>query len=184
MGFILFSGHMIDKMDRPASRFPPEEEGAAAAAIRKAVRAAVDEAGGRGWTGIAAAACGGDILFHEVCQELGIPTEIYLGIPVDAFEQTSVAFAGADWVERYRRLVSELPVHVLYPDATADAGDKVWEDANEWMLKTALRSGGDQLALIALWDGQGGDGPGGTRHMVDVARKEGAAIEVIDVGRL
>jgi hypothetical protein len=92
-----------------------------------------------------------------------------------------VAFAGLGWVERYRRLVGELPVHVLFPEATAKAGDEVWAKANEWMLGAALGSGGDHLALIVLWDGEGGDGPGGTRQMVNVAKAYGANAVVIDI---
>ena len=175
---------MIDKTDRPSPRFPISKTGAAAAAIRDALRKAERNAGGEEIRGIAAAACGGDILFHEACRTLGIRSEIYLGIPVDAFEKTSVAFAGADWVERYLRLVMDRPVHVLFPEATAYAGDEVWETANEWMLEAALSEGGSRMALIVLWDGEGGDGPGGTRHMVKVARREGATIQVIDILRL
>jgi hypothetical protein len=168
MHTILFSGHMIDKPGRSDPRFPASKE-----------HAAVEKAGEEKCSGIAAAACGGDILFHESCRSLGVPSEIYLGIPVDAFEQTSVAFAGVGWVERYRRLVSELPVHVLFPEATADAGDEVWAKANEWMLGAALEGGGSEMALIVLWDGEGGDGPGGTRHMVVTAKKIGADVEII-----
>lgn len=182
--YILFSGHMIDKADRPSPRFPVSKTGAAAAAIRDAMCKADGKAGDREIKGIAAAACGGDILFHEACQGLGIPSEIYLGIPVDAFEETSVAFAGADWMERYDRLVRELPVHVLFPEATADAGNEVWERANEWMLEAALSEGGSRMTLIVLWDGEGGDGPGGTRHMVEMAEQHGAVVIVIDIGAL
>jgi len=182
--FILFSGHMIDKAGRDKPRFPPSKEGAAGAAIRNALLEVQVKAGVRELTGIAAAACGGDILFHEACRELGIPSEVYLGIPVEAFEETSVAFAGAEWVKRYLRLVRELPVHVLFPEATADAGDEVWERANEWMLQAGLSKGGSRMTLIVLWDGEGGDGPGGTRHMVKVAKGEGATINTIDMLRL
>ncbi len=181
---ILFSGHMIDKPGRSDPRFPASKEHAAGDAIRDAVCAAVEKAGREECTGIAAAACGGDILFHEACRALGVPSEIYLGIPVDAFEQTSVAFAGLDWMERYRRLVSELPVHVLFPEATAKAGDEVWAKANEWMLGTALEGGGSEMALIVLWDGEGGDGPGGTKHMVKTVKEKGAEIAIIDVEKL
>src|SRR5579872_3338945 len=123
---LLFTGHMIDKPDRAAPRFPESAAGAAAEAIRGvlgkivgacnpvAFRGIGADRGTVAFRGIAAAACGGDILFHEVCRELKIPSEIYLGIPVDAFEQTSVAFAGRDWIARYRKLVEELPVHILH----------------------------------------------------------------------
>jgi hypothetical protein len=184
MHHVLFSGHMIDKAGRDKPRFPPSKEGAAAAAIRSAVEEVLRTAGAEECMGIAAAACGGDILFHEACRALNVRSEIYLGIPVDAFEETSVAFADADWVERYSRLVRELPVHVLDPEAPANPGDEVWESANEWMLQAALSEGGSAMTLIVLWDGEGADGPGGTKHMVKAAKREGATISIIDILRL
>ncbi len=159
MRFLLFSGHMIDKPDRTQPRFPPSKEAPAGAAIHRAVRDVVGKFGGGKLKGIAAGACGGDILFHEACRALGVASELYLGIPVDEFEKTSVGFAGAGWVERYRRLVRELPMHVLF-QATADVGDEVWEKANEWMLGVAMSGGAENMALIVLWDGEGGDGAG------------------------
>lgn len=180
---ILFTGHMIDKPGRSEPRFPPEKESAASAAVRNTLRKVQATAGAEGLRGIAAAACGGDILFHEACRELKIPSEIYLGIPIDAFEQTSVAFAGPGWITRYRTLTQELSVHVLLPNTTADAPDTVWAEANEWMLHTALADG-SHLTLIALWDGQKGDGPGGTDHLVNEAKAHQAAVELIDILRL
>ena len=70
---ILFTGHMIDKPDRPTPRFPASKEAAAAIAIRAALRKVMVEAGSDPLVGIAAAACGGDILFHEACRELKVP---------------------------------------------------------------------------------------------------------------
>jgi hypothetical protein len=60
-------------------------------------------------------------------------------------------------------------------------GDEVWAKANEWMLEVAGSEGGDAMALIVLWDGEGGDGPGGTRHMVETAGELGADITIIGV---
>ena len=68
---ILFTGHQIDAPDRKEPRFPPEMEAAARAAIRDAV--ARDASAPGGAVGLAGAASGGDILFHEVCAELGVP---------------------------------------------------------------------------------------------------------------
>jgi hypothetical protein len=48
------------------------------------------------------------------------------------------------------------------------------------MLEEALAGGGGNLTLIALWDGKGGDGPGGTEHMVSVAEEQGANTQVIN----
>lgn len=50
-------------------------------------------------------------------------------------------------------------------------GVSVWERANQWLLHTALAHGPDKARAVVLWDGGGGDGPGGTRHMVEEVRR-------------
>jgi len=45
-------------------------------------------------------------------------------------------------------------------------------------------NGGINMTLIALWDGKGGDGPGGTGHMVKEAKSKGAQVIEIDINRL
>jgi hypothetical protein len=54
------------------------------------------------------------------------------------------------------------------------------------MLETALEAAPDagRLTLIALWDGQAGDGPGGTAHMIESARARGARTIVLPAGEL
>lgn len=40
------------------------------------------------------------------------------------------------------------------------------------------------MSLIALWDGKGGDGTGGTEHMVQIAKEQGARINIIDINEI
>lgn len=181
--FVLFSGHMIDRPDRSMPRFPASKEAKASLAIRVALEKVRVAAGGSELRGIAAAACGGDILFHEACRELHIRSEIYLGLPVSIFEETSVRGCGPGWESRYRQLIGELPVHILVPGGKADTGDEIWEKANEWMLKAALSQGDAHLTIIVLWDGDEGD-TGGTSQMVRVALAHQANVEMIDIRSL
>ena len=179
---ILFSGHLIDTELRQPPRFPSSKAPAVGMAIEQALQGILRSAGTSGVHGIAAAACGGDIVFHETCRTLGIPSGIYLGIPVDAFLQTSVAFAGQSWITRYQQLIRDLPVHILLPNATA-AGDELWEKANKWMLDTALAETGTNTTLLTLWDGQTKK-PGGPGQMIEMARRQQVAISVIDILKL
>ena len=40
------------------------------------------------------------------------------------------------------------------------------------------------MTLIALWAGKGGDGPGGTEHMVKEAKEKGAKTVIISMQSL
>lgn len=201
---LLFTGHRVDAPGREAPRFPrtPEAEAKARAMIREAVEAELADARGRAGeaaappvVGIAGAASGGDVLFHEVCRDLGIPSEVYLALPRDRYVEKSVADSGPEWVRRFDRLHEELPVRVLgegtglprwLRGAAKAAEYSVWQRSNLWMLEAALEAAPDagRLTLIALWDGRAGDGPGGTAHMIESARARGARTIVLDAGEL
>ncbi|MEP7107267.1 MAG: hypothetical protein ABI760_04780 [Ferruginibacter sp.] len=51
-------------------------------------------------------------------------------------------------------------------------------------MNSSLVNGGINMSLIALWDGKGGDGAGGTEHMVKEAKERGAKTVVIDMNEL
>lgn len=187
--FLLFAGHMIDKQGRKEPRFPKEKEAAARERIKEKA-AAVKARWNTNVIGIAGGASGGDILFHEVCAELDIPTDLYLILPAEKFKAESVNFAGPDWVDRFDALYQKLPHRVLCNTKELPAwlqkkkDYSIWERNNLWMLNSALVNGGRNMTLMALWDGRGGDGPGGTQHMVQEARTRGANTIVIDVKTL
>lgn len=178
---VLFTGHMIDAEDRPEPRFPASKEAAARMAIKHQLLQIGNEAGHQP-EGFASAASGGDILFHEVCLELRIPSEIYLPLPPDEFKLESVSFAGADWERRFYQLVDKLPVYVL-PASEGDPATNVYERTNAWMLKTALNKGEAHLTLLALWNGSRGKA-GGTSDMVRTAQAIEADVRVIDLSTL
>jgi hypothetical protein len=59
-----------------------------------------------------------------------------------------------------------------------------WQRANLWLLNEALAKGAPNLQLIALWDGQPGDGPGGTEHLFRLVEERGAGTEHLDTNVL
>ena len=179
---ILFTGHMIDSKNRAAPRFPAIKENIAREEIKDRLIKEKETLKDK-LKGIAGGACGGDILFHELCEELNIPTEIYLALPVEAFKKESVSFAGKEWEERFDRLIKKLPVYIL-PEPKDSNKDNVWERANIWMLDSVLKNGGANMTLVALWDRKAGDGGGGTEHMVNVAKEQGAEVMIIDINKL
>lgn len=189
--YLLFTGHMIDNPDRKDPRFPQSKEGIVREKIRQQIELEQKKlAQNQELKGIAGGACGGDILFHEVCQELGIQSEMYLALPEDQFKAESVSFAGNDWVERFNKLINKLPHHELSQSKklpkwlSKKTNYSIWERNNLWELNAALVNGGINMTLIALWDRKGGDGPGGTQHMVETAKEKGAMVVIIDIADL
>jgi Tetratricopeptide Repeats-Sensor len=188
---LLFTGHMVDAPDRSSPRFP--RTGAAETEARRMIRGAVEgemalEKGRI--VGIAGGACGGDILFHEVCADLGLETRLFLALPREGFSATSVQHGGPPWVERYNRLCARLAPRVLSDTKTLPRWLRgkndysIWQRNNLWMLFNALAAGADSLTLIALWDGQQGDGPGGTGDLVKQVEERGHKTVLLPAGEL
>ena len=63
-------------------------------------------------------------------------------------------------------------------------GANAFERCNLWLLDTAQAYGAERLRFICLWDGGGGDGPGGTAHMVDEVRRHSGQVIWIDTRTL
>jgi hypothetical protein len=71
------------------------------------------------------------------------------------------------------------------PEWLAERHDyTVWQRSNLWILHTGLSMDNADVTLIVLWNGEGGDGPGGTQDMVDIARRRGVKVVVLDAKRL
>jgi hypothetical protein len=190
---IVFTGHRLDVPGRAFPRFPAAAEGEARAMIRAAVEA---ELGGRppgGVVGCAGGANGGDVLFHEVCGEMGIPSQLFLAGTRERYVAASVADAGPGWVARFDALLARCPARWLGGSAAEPdqprwlrpwRGYTVWDRSNLWLLHNALVLCGGRATLLALWDGREGDGPGGTARMVEIARAQGVKVERLPAERL
>ena len=186
---LLFTGHRIDAKDRPTPRFPADSEAKARALIKQAVEEEIVKATGN-LIGITGGASGGDILFHEVCKELGVPTEMYLALPESEYIKSSVADAGPKWVERFRLLANELPLHILSESKElprwlrAKKDYNIWQRSNLWKLYNALALSDDDVTILGLWDGKAGDGSGGTADMISRAMERGATFFQLDAKTL
>ncbi len=190
---LVFTGHRIDKPDRTPPRFPREAEDAARRLIADAVAAERAEAGGP-VAGLAGGANGGDILFHEVCAEQGVETQLFIVGSRDGFVRESVQDEDPAWVERFNRLYESRPRRELgnsqgtldLPRWLKPAKDySIWERNNRWMLNNALAYGASKVTLIALWNQAiPPDGPGGTGDMVETARERGAKVVILDAAPL
>jgi hypothetical protein len=77
-------------------------------------------------------------------------------------------------------------VHVL-PEELGPllTGESPNERNNLWMLlESAARFGAKKLAFICLWNGHGGDGPGGTQHFMAEASHKTQRIYWLDTRKL
>jgi len=182
---LLFTGHRIDAPGRPP-RFPADKEPTARQLIRDRLASRLAQVGDVLPLGIAGGASGGDILFHEICAELGVATELHLALPANLFVQASVQEAGLGWENRFYALHRRLPSRTLAEEDALPVWLRghpsygIWQRNNLWMLHNAVARAGRNVTLIALWDRQGGDGPGGTEHMVREAEELDARVVIID----
>jgi hypothetical protein len=185
---IIFTGHMLDAAGRKTPRFPAASEDLAREMITQAVERIALEAqeSGKELMGISGGASGGDILFHEVCNTMGIKSKLYLVIPKDKYIKSSVAAAGEAWVNRFNDLYRKNETEILLENGELPGWLKnkeqytIWERSNLWMLYQAMAISKEDLTLIALWNGEEGDGPGGTKDMVARAQARGARFIHLD----
>ena len=172
--------------DGPAAQKVPGRRGFPESAVQRA-RDAISQAlkaelalGDPVVLGIAAGANGGDLLFHEACRELAIPTRMCLALPRPQYVGQYVAPAGPAWMQRfsatYRALATPAegaahePANTLHSPAGAPL--QVFTDSfemprwlqgkpfynvgrrnNLWMLQHALTAAyeaGDNVEITLL----------------------------------
>jgi class 3 adenylate cyclase/tetratricopeptide (TPR) repeat protein len=189
---VAFAGHMIDSADRSSSRrrFPAEAE----ELVRQKIveKLALLNAG----IGYASSAAGSDILFLEAMIERDAEINILLSGPYEAFRKRSVdPIGGGSWKTRFDKVweaaASREPASAHQPA----------DDSLGYLYATKLMSGlagmrakelGLDLVAMAVWDGQPGDGEGGTadfvKHWNEFGKgseaKNKIQLEVIRIDRL
>jgi hypothetical protein len=178
----LFSGHMIDAAGRANRRFPADKEPIAAAEIYKIL----DQIhAGRADLAICGGACGGDLLFAEAALARKLVLELYIPFGEAEFLARSIDFAEGDWRSRFFAAKSRATLHVT-PDELGPplAGEDPYERNSLYMLNAAMRLGPEKLDFICLWNGVGGDGPGGTRHLMQEVQNRGGRTHWLDTTEL
>lgn len=155
---VVVSGHMVDMPGRPRPRFPNDQVPRVSAAISSALtRWEI----GPGTTLITGAARGADIIAAEEALKRSARVRVVLALPKEEFERQSVAIPETDWVERFRSVLDQAEVEVI--DGPYD--DTAFGRANARMIDLARGLDENPYAVV-VWNGQEGDGPGGTRDFV------------------
>jgi tetratricopeptide (TPR) repeat protein len=180
----LFSGHMIDREGRAEQRFPAAKEAIAASAIA----AKLDELGAsEGDLAFCSGACGGDLLFARACLDRGLGLRVRIPFAEPLFLTESVRFAGERWVQKYFEVQQHrLSTVLVMPEVLGPLpkGVEAFSRNNLWQLYAALAWGAHKLHFICLWNGQSGDGPGGTKHMYDTVIQHAGQVHVLDTRTL
>ena len=183
----LFSGHMIDTPGRTPPRFPADKEPIAA----QKIAAALDQLGaGPDDLALTQGACGGDLLFTEACQQRGVKVHWLQPFREPDFIQKSVINGGEVWRNRYFDAKAKLaapiraaPGALGEPPLRAESGYP-YERCNLWLLYTALACGVDKVRFVCLWNGEGGDGLGGTAHMYNEVNERTGQVTWLDTRKL
>jgi hypothetical protein len=183
---LLFSGHLADATNRTPPRFPADKEASAAQKIAEELDRI---AAGPDDIALSQAASGGDLLFIEACQQRGVRCKVLLPFAEPEFiERSIMPSANAEqWRDRFYAIKAKLkdPLQIMPNElGTPPKGTDPFERCNLWLLYSALAADVDRVRFITLWNGSGGDGPGGTQHMVSEVQRRTGRVTWIDTRKL
>jgi hypothetical protein len=166
---------MVDAPDRAEPRFPPARVPQVRQDISEVIRS-IDDPEMRAVSGLA---CGGDLLFAEEWLKTGRALQAFLPRPMEDFLDESVRFAGEKWVASFHRVTNHPMVSVVGPDDEMLGLEDPHTANNLRMLEAATEQGGT-IHGVFLWDGSGGDGPGGTQQLASELLEAGGSVTVIE----
>jgi hypothetical protein len=170
---------MIDLPDRDEPRFPPALEPLAVEEIERSLRRLRDEFG-EDLVGLSSGARGGDLLFLETCEKLGIETFVVLPFSRVEFAKTSViGVASGNWLERYDRMLDRLGPKRF--EIMAETPSPEAFDACNLRLLELSGQMGAAVVLLALLDSDALQPSGGSAHFAQRVSDIGGRVDVIDV---
>ncbi len=178
----VFSGHLIDRPGRLPPRFPPAFE----ADVRRQMAETLRRHNiGFGYS---SAGNGGDILFLEILEEIGAEQTVILPYNRAQFLEDSVDFVpGANWAERYWAALDRAKQVTIASEQRMLSGAMSYQygfQLLDGMAAVRAEELDTTLLSVAVWDGQAGDGPGGTATSIDYWRQAGREIEIIDLAAM
>jgi hypothetical protein len=174
---------MIDQAGREPARFPAKAEPAVRIKIREAIQRLNPIAA------VSPAACGGDILFAEEILQRGTP--LYLILPFEdhqMFVEKSVAYAGAQWVERFEHVRAQATRAPYAVKSGSYQTDQDFEDNQRAIIFFALglaAAKGVQLVSLILYDQALSDYKiGGTHSFYHLCRDLHIPCEQLDLATI
>lgn len=178
----VFAGHRVDQPGQLELRFPQEISDRIKIRMRKKLSSL------RLDIGIASAADGGDILFHECLQEMGKRTHVILPSPVNHFRAKLAESAGMEWSDRFTSVIDKADrIEISSASRFESDGEGIYTLCTDFMLGSALdiaRTFDAELIPIVVWDGQTAGRSGGTSYVVSRFSKLGFTPEKIPLSDL
>ena len=174
----LFAGHMIDQPGRAVPRFPPQLENP----VREAIREQLQKL--NAGFGFASVACGADILFLECMLELDGEARVVLPYDKSQFIKDSVEIIpGSNWGARCDAVLHHAAsITVACEHRLTTASEVEFQYANlllQGLAAVLAKQLDTSLYPLAVWDGQRGDGSGGTSWNVQRWQETGFDVDVI-----
>jgi hypothetical protein len=176
-----FTGHMVDSPGRTPPRFPPTK----VEAVRVTIAEQLERLNVR--YGFSSAARGSDLLFLEELLMRNGEAHVFLPFPKEDFARTSVGYG---WDDRYYKLLHNnlLEITVLYDRLPSEEHQSAaYDRCNAEIQKAALACAqrtGTMPVLLTVWNGNPGDGRGGTADAVHAWKRHGHEVVVIDISKL
>lgn len=179
-GVAIFTGHRIDAGDRHSPRFPTSLE----TQVKEAISNWLVEHNIRAC--VCSAANGADILFLEALQSFeGCDTRIVLPFSEAQFQAESVR-NGEDesWVPRFQQVMQKASRVTMASSDRVGQGGQPFDYANRIIIGQGLILAKElqtTLTGLAVWNGQVGDGSGGTAHAIERWRQQDLTVYTIDL---
>jgi hypothetical protein len=175
----LFAGHRLDEPERKHPRFPSDISDRVKQKLRKFL------AQMRLDIGIASAADGSDILFHECLQGMGKRTHVVLPSPAAHFRARIAEAAGEAWMARFDAVLEkagsiEIASASSFENDTAD----IYALCADFMMGIALdmaHTFDAELVPLVIWDGKNEGRTGGTAYTVSRLRDLGYSPERLPI---
>ena len=178
---LAFTGHMIDRLDQTAQRFPEILEPVVAAALRKKVAALHLP------IVYTSAACGADLLFIEAALDCGAEVNVVLPFDRADFVRTSVAVGGERWIERFDRGLERATRIILVTEESYLGDDVLFEHAFSLIEGLSILRASQlqtEASLLCVLDFDSAALSGGTRTAYDRWLQYRGQPEVIDLRSL
>lgn len=182
---LLFTGYMIDYPRKDKKVFPTEKESEIRQEIRKKIEKFKPGPNDRAY--LAGLSAGSEIIFAELCVEMGLKVKVYLPTTDSTYMREFVSPAGDAWGERFYKIRNHpLVTEINQQEALGNPkdGDSRNERNNRWALYSALGRGGiSKVRLIAVANETILEGDRDiqlTRHMVELMRNMGGVVEFIN----